>query len=167
MNSGAPQGASSKGKLIIIIVIVLLVLFGAARMFGFFRYGGVVVPNLNGGNTIVTDKGTASWNTGTLPSSWPSDFPVYPSATIVTSGTGTSNETGTTGMTASLTTGDASTAVQAFYTGAFATNGWAVKGSQSFGGQIMMAAEKGNRTAIVTIAPGSNGTSIVMAVGTK
>ncbi|MDD5357520.1 MAG: hypothetical protein PHS53_05275, partial [Candidatus Pacebacteria bacterium] len=162
----------SKKKLIIIIVVLLVVLFLGGKILGFLGRnaaeqaikqatgGNVNVNNSGTSGTITTDKGTVSYGTNSLPSDWPTDVPVYTNGTIQYSAS--SNQTGQTGKAVVILSPDSVATIKSYYTGALATNGWTIKGTQEAGGATVIVAGKGDRNLSLSMVGSSEGTQITI-----
>ncbi|MDD5050665.1 MAG: hypothetical protein PHV93_02910 [Candidatus Pacebacteria bacterium] len=169
-----PQASAPKSKknLIIIILVLLVVLFLGGKVLGFLgrnaaeqaikqATGGNVDVNNNGtSGTITTKDGSVTYGTNSLPTDWPTDVPVYTNGTIQYSAS--SNQSGQTGKAVVILSPDSVATVKSYYTGALATNGWTISGTQEANGATVIVAEKSGRNLSLSIVGSSNGTQITI-----
>ncbi len=171
-------------NLIVIIIIVVLVLVGLTFLGRFIAkkiaqkttsafLSGITGQNVNvGGNgdniTVKTDKGELNINSnGSLPSEFPSDFPIYPGSKI-TGSFSTTGDKGSKGTSVVWETGDAASKVGEWYKTELPKAGWTVVTTYSQGDSTTLTFEKGNYSGFIGVTKGSEGkTTISVTVGTK
>lgn len=166
------------------LVLLVLVGIGASVVFKFFskKIGeGIVekaiesktgvktdIKNLEQGKMTFTDSetgNTVSIGSGTVPSTFPKDMPIYPDANVAGSVSGTSDSKD--GSLVTLTTKDTMEKVVAYYKKELAANGWTT--SQSYTAETMQTwvVKKGTWTGTVSINGDKEQTTIVLTIGEK
>jgi hypothetical protein len=168
--------------------LVLLVLIGvgitiATRFFAKqigTSFVQSVIENKTGIKTNLQDieKGKMSFTdpktgesinigTGKLPENFPSDFPVYPGATVESSLTG--NQTGSAnGIWVTFTSPDKMEKIADFYKTQLKNKGWTQTGTMDVGTVVTYTVEKGNLEGTVAInSENKDKTGILVTLGTK
>lgn len=182
----AKTKAKHGNKLVVIIVIVAVVLVGlgligryiarmVAQKAASAYLSGVTGQNVNvSGNgqnvTVKTGNGEVNINSGgSLPSDFPSDFPVYPGAKLTGSfsANGTSGEN-TKGVSVVWETGDDAAKVGDFYKTELVKAGYTISSDFSQGTTTTLTIEKGTTSGFVGVTKGSDGkTAISVTMGSK
>lgn len=116
----------------------------------------------NKGNTVTVGAGAK------LPDNFPSIVPVYAGGTIVTSAT--SQDSGKTAYTVSMTTKDSYDTVAAYYKKALAANGWKIDQSMDMSAQYSMySAANGTQELTVMVQGDEKGgdTTVMLSTSEK
>lgn len=92
-----------------------------------------------------------------IPADFPSDIPIYSGAKPLVA-----MQMEAQGQSVTLESGDSLDAVYQFYVDAMQANGWTLDAQMDWGGQKMIAAKKGDRTAAVSIGASDGKTQIVL-----
>ncbi len=173
-------------NLIVIIVVVVAVLIGltllgryiakkvAEKAAGAFLSkvtGQNVNVGNNGGNiTVKTDQGNLTINSGgSLPDSFPKDFPIYPGAKL----TGSFSTNGTTGdntkgVSVVWETSDDAAKVGAYFKTQLPAAGYTVTTDFSQADSTTLTFEKGTVSGFLGVTKGSDGkTAISVTIGSK
>lgn len=100
---------------------------------------------------------------GSLPSDFPSDIPIYPGSSILTS----SIDTETENAYATLQTDDSTSKVTEWYKSNLESKGWTVTSTSNFGEMNSIDFEKGNKWGSVSVASADGKTTISLGTYTK
>lgn len=119
------------------------------------------VDTTNGVININTKDGSFS-TSNTLPTSWPSDAPVYPGATIQYSGTSP-----TSGTAVIMQTTEASDIISTYYIEQAEQNGWTLENNAQVSGNSVLSFTKGSQSLSVLVTPTADGSTITMGITTK
>lgn len=174
------KGKSNKSLVIILIIVAVvigLVIVGrfiAQKVAGgiLSRVTGQNVNITEGGNgvTVKTDKGDLVINSGgSLPSDFPSDFPVYSGAKLAGSFSAKGDDGGnSTGTSVVWETSDDATKVGTYYKSQLAAAGYTIVTEYSSAGSTTFTFEKGDISGFMGVTKGSDGkTAISVTLGTK
>jgi hypothetical protein len=119
--------------------------------------------DLDGGMRIETEDGVVVIGAKVLPSDWPTDVPVYPGATVVSSTKATpADDEMSHALT--LTTTDPPATVLTTYTTALKADGWKIGATATIGESIVLSATKEDRQVGVQAAPAEPGKTMVNVV---
>lgn len=147
-------------------VVVVLAIGGFVAKSMMYKSASVdYQQNLNGSQTYSNNEGSVTvGQNATMPSSWPADAPAnYSGANIMYSGN-SNPKGGSAGAMVSYTVSGASTqAVADYYKKTLVEKGWTVTGDANMSGQVIIGAEKDNRTIGISIADTGNGMITVTA----
>lgn len=129
------------------------------------------LQDIQNGKMTITDPKTGQTvdvGSGKLPDNFPSDFPQYPGAKVQSAVSGNDTQKDQNGMWVTFTTNDSVDKVAIFYKNELASKGWTTTGTYSAGGATTYTVQKDTQEGSVVISSsGSNGTAIVVTVGTK
>lgn len=126
------------------------------------------LDNNQGSFSIETEEGDFKVTTttkGELPKDFPSDLEVYPGAEV--KGTYSMEADDGTGSSVTLATQDSIQAVSAFYVSSLENNGWVISGKLESEEAFTAVATKDNRSAVVGVGKGKEGTIISLSYGTE
>lgn len=169
-----------------LVIIVLLGLASSFVMHFFAKRVGIgllqsaiesktgVKTNLQdvaNGKMSFTDNKTGAKidiGSGTIPDSFPKDFPIYPGAKVVSAMSG-AQQGKSGGFWVTVSTGDTMDKVTTYYKGAFASNGWTEGANFSAGGVTTESVTKGNWSGSLSVTPNSDKkeTDIVIVLGSE
>lgn len=173
----------AKGSNLPLILIVLVVILVGAYFIGRIItkkagefLAGRVLSGVTGGNVEVgkdgekvsfeNSEGKVSFEEGgKLPEGFPTDFPVYPGARVVSSFT--ANTEGKDGMSVVWDTNDSVEAVSAFYKTNLVSNGWKVTATFEQTGSATTSFEKEGWGGFMGITTAEGKTTISTTIGAK
>jgi hypothetical protein len=131
--------------------------------------GGKADINLEDGTSsfeFETEEGKVVINQdGTLPDDFPSDIDIYSGATVT--GYVSMSAEDIQGFNATLSTNDSAEEVYNSYQESLVSNGWAILTKFSSEAYSSVAAEKDNRTIVVTITEDTTETIVLLTVKTE
>lgn len=177
------EGSGPKSnKLPLILIILAAILIGgyllgrvvtkkaggflAGRVLSGVTGGNVKVDNSGGKVTFENEEGKVSFEEGgKLPGGFPSDFPAYPGAKIVSSFT--ANTDGKDGMSVVWETGDAVEKVASFYKTNLVSNGWKTTATFEQEGSMTTSFEKEGWGGFMGVTSTEGKTTISATVGVK
>ncbi|MBN1916172.1 hypothetical protein JW796_04270 [Candidatus Dojkabacteria bacterium] len=167
----AQKGGGKTGIIIIIVVLVLCVICGGLLVGGYLffkKVGKSTEDGFQGGFIDMIEEGVEekieeeigensdfSFG-GELPSSFPTDVPVYPNSEVGVSSS-TNNESGKS-IYISLSTTDSPGEVVSFYKEEIVKEGWSITSETEFLGFSILA-KKGERDLTIYIYDGEDGTT--------
>ena len=129
---------------------------------------GVDVSNVQNGKMTFTDSKTGAKvdiGGGSVPDTFPKDFPLYPGAKVTSSLSGA--QTGkSSGYWLTMTTSDSVDKVSAFYSSQLAANGWTLASTFTANGTTTETATKSNWSGSLALTTDSSkATQIVIILG--
>jgi cytoskeletal protein RodZ len=172
-----------KNKLLVILGVIVGVLIVLSLLVSiFFKKIGEKAVELflsqkTGGNVQIEDQGKkvsytsdegnfSAQEGGSLPDQFPSDFPIYPGATIANSWSASGNETQ--GVSVVWDTDASIKDVSDFYNDKLSNGGWKVSGTFTNESSTTISFEKDSTNGFVGITKGENGkTTISVSLGVK
>lgn len=130
---------------------------------------GINVSDVQNGKMTFTDTKTGSTvnvGGGTVPDTFPKDFPLYPGAKVTSSLSGAQSGKNN-GFWLTMTTPDTLDKVNAFYKAQLAANGWAIESTYTAGGTTTETMTKTgwSGSLAVTSDSGTKATQIVIILG--
>lgn len=177
------EKTKGKKKLLIILGVVIGVLVVLSLLASlFFKKIGekaieLFLSQKTGGNVQIEDQGKkvsytsdegsfSAQEGGSLPDQFPSDFPVYPGATIANSWSASGNDTQ--GVSVVWETDASIKDVSDFYNEKLSTGGWKVSGTFANDSSTTISFEKDTTNGFVGITKGEDGkTAISVSLGVK